>query len=254
MKQYIRRVLTALCLVTALFALTACGSTSAAQEETMSEQEQSYMVQMAESTLRTLAEMTDEQLAQTLKAAEKSKDTAMSAGLTSWQGVKEDLGALVSIDSVTPVLAEDGYGADVEATFEKRGLTCYIEISDDFTGYSAMSFTPDYSVGEKLTKAGLNTLMGMGTVFVVLIFISFLISCFKYIHNWEESKKAKEAPAPAPAPAPVVVEEEAEEELTDDLELVAVITAAIAASENTPADGLVVRSIKRAPVSKWKRA
>ena len=45
-----------------------------------------------------------------------------------------------------------------------------------------------------------------------------------------------------------------EEELADDLELVAVITAAIAASENTPADGLVVRSIKRAPASKWKRA
>ena len=54
-------------------------------------------------------------------------------------------------------------------------------------------------------------------------------------------------PVPAPAPAE-------EEELTDDLELVAVITAAIAASENTSADGLVVRSIKRAPVSKWKRA
>ena len=45
-----------------------------------------------------------------------------------------------------------------------------------------------------------------------------------------------------------------EEDLTDDLELVAVITAAIAASENTSADGLVVRSIRRAPGNKWKRA
>ena len=30
-------------------------------------------------------------------------------------------------------------------------------------------------------QALLNTLMGMGTVFAVLIFISFLISLFKYI-------------------------------------------------------------------------
>ena len=45
-----------------------------------------------------------------------------------------------------------------------------------------------------------------------------------------------------------------EEELVDDLELVAVITAAIAAFDNTSADGLVVRSIKRAPGAKWKRA
>lgn len=58
----------------------------------------------------------------------------------------------------------------------------------------------------------------------------------------------------APAPAPVQEAVPVEEDLTDDLELVAVITAAIAASENTSADGLVVRSIRRAPGNKWKRA
>ena len=47
---------------------------------------------------------------------------------------------------------------------------------------------------------------------------------------------------------------EKEENLTDDLELVAVITAAIAASEGTSADGLYVRSIKRVNKSKWQRA
>ncbi|MBQ2594067.1 MAG: FAD-dependent oxidoreductase [Candidatus Riflebacteria bacterium] len=57
--------------------------------------------------------------------------------------------------------------------------------------------------------------------------------------------KTPEAPA---APAPAVVEEVEEE--TDDTELVAVITAAIAAYEaengvEVPADGLVVRSIRR---------
>ena len=36
-----------------------------------------------------------------------------------------------------------------------------------------------------------------------------------------------------------------EENVEDDLELVAVITAAIAASEGTSADGLVVRSIRK---------
>jgi predicted house-cleaning noncanonical NTP pyrophosphatase (MazG superfamily) len=49
-------------------------------------------------------------------------------------------------------------------------------------------------------------------------------------------------------------QEEETEELSDDLELVAVITAAIAASEGTSADGLVVRSIKRARNSQWKKA
>lgn len=47
-----------------------------------------------------------------------------------------------------------------------------------------------------------------------------------------------------------------EEELVNDCELVAVITAAIIASlgDAAPADGLVVRSIKRANSRKWMNA
>ena len=70
----------------------------------------------------------------------------------------------------------------------------------------------------------------------------------------KEKKSKKKTESPAPAPAPVQAAPAAEEDLTDDLELVAVITAAIAAFDNTSADGLVVRSIKRAPGAKWKRA
>ena len=164
------------------------------------------------------------------------------------------MGALVFINPADVVLTEDGFGANVKAVFEKRNMDIYIAIDEDKTQYTAISFNPVYTTAERLTKAGLNTLMGMGTVFLVLIFISFLIGLFRYIHEWEEKQKAADTPAPAPAAAIVAAPAVEEEELADDLELVAVITAAIAASENTPADGLVVRSIKRAPASKWKRA
>lgn len=106
-----------------------------------------------------------------------------------------------------------------------------------------------------ILRALLNTVMGMGTVFIVLIFISFIISLFKYIPAIQEKfskKSAQPAPAskPAPAKAPVIVEEEEEEELVDDAQLVAVITAAIMASCQTTnavsADKLVVKSIRRA--------
>ena len=42
-----------------------------------------------------------------------------------------------------------------------------------------------------------------------------------------------------------IVSSEEQDEEVDDLELIAVITAAIAASENTSTDGLVVRSIRK---------
>ena len=94
-------------------------------------------------------------------------------------------------------------------------------------------------------EAGLNTAMGLGIVFCALAFISLIISLEGKIFGAFGKKKAPEVPA---APAPAVVEEV--EEDTDDTELVAVITAAIYAYEaenggEVPADGLVVRSIRR---------
>ena len=102
------------------------------------------------------------------------------------------------------------------------------------------------STGEIFRLAGLNTLLGMGTVFVVLIFISFIISLFKYI-----APKAKAAPAPAaPAPAPVQAAPEEEEEYEKDDQdiLVAVITAALHATlsaRGEDPEGFVVRRIRR---------
>ena len=137
-----------------------------------------------------------------------------------------------------------------------------------------------YSKTELVTMAGKNTAIGMGVVFIVLIFISFIISLLKYlpllfdagIRREREEKKAAELAAqkrteeviiarnktedkeekkaePAPVKASV------SEELVGDEELVAVITAAIYAATGMkvrgPAytasnDRLVVRSIRRA--------
>lgn len=88
-------------------------------------------------------------------------------------------------------------------------------------------------------------------MFAVLIFISFIISLFGLIGKNEERKakalKAAEEAAEAEAKKTetMTAEEMPADDLTDDLELVAVISAAIAASEGTSTDGFVVRSIKR---------
>ena len=107
--------------------------------------------------------------------------------------------------------------------------------------------TQDITWGE----AGLNTAMGLGIVFVALAFISFIIALEgKILTSFQNKKKAKAVEVPAPAP----VEQRSEPEVIDDdlgeEEIAAVISAAIYAyeSENggeVPADGLIVRSIRR---------
>ncbi len=185
---------------------------------------------------------------------EDDGNTTMAASLDSWLTTKEEVGKLGEIN----VTQKDRqFVAVTEATFEKRPAT--LTVYYDRTGSIAnIEYVPFYTLGENVGRGAVHTLIGMGTVFIVLIFISLIISCFKYINAWEKKSAAAKAPAPAsipvPAPAPAPAEEAAEEDVTDDLELVAVITAAIAASQNTSADGLVVRSIKRKTGAAWKRA
>ena len=116
------------------------------------------------------------------------------------------------------------------------------------------------SIEDAMAEAGVNTVIGISVVFLALLFISFVISLFKYINKFEQKladkKAGKTAPAPQPAaPTPAPVAEVAPE--TDDLELIAVITAAIHAYEeaqgNVVSGDLVVRSIKKRS-SRWQNA
>ena len=115
------------------------------------------------------------------------------------------------------------------------------------------------SIEDAMAEATVNTIIGITVVFLALLFISFVISLFMYINKFEQKladkKAGKAAPAPQPAPAPAPVVEATPE--TDDLELIAVITAAIHAYEeaqgNSVTGDLVVRSIKKRN-SRWQNA
>ncbi|MGN0204921.1 MAG: OadG family transporter subunit [Coprococcus sp.] len=112
----------------------------------------------------------------------------------------------------------------------------------------------DSQLGSKLVKAGMNTLMGMGTVFIILIFIAFIISRFKYIsrlESWIRNRDRHEEVLPVQQKAEEEKDMAEEENVTDDLALVAVITAALAASLATSPDKLVVRSIRRKNMNRW---
>lgn len=112
-------------------------------------------------------------------------------------------------------------------------------------GCTACGQARSENMGEIMKKAGLNTVMGMGTVFLVLILISIIIYLLGFIGKAQKKRPAETVGVSVTPAEP--------EDLTDDFELVAVIAAAIAASEGVPADQLVVRSIRRkASPNRWK--
>lgn len=154
-------------------------------------------------------------------------------------GYGEVTGAEARIDDKQIIVNVSVKGPAKDATAE------IVFTNDRFLVLQAASLNQVSTMKDSMAKAAMNTLLGMGTVFTVLILISLIISCFGIFSKVQTgtAREEKGAAAAKPVAQPVV---QAREELSDDLELVAVIAAAIAASEGAAStDGFVVRSIKR---------
>jgi sodium pump decarboxylase gamma subunit len=246
-----KRILLVLSMLTCLCLLAACQSTTTTDSSSTTsssgiteDQYQSY----GEQLLNQIAEMDDETLDGYISGGQISE--GLAAGLTSWKEIKDELGSLESITETEVTMDDDTVTVVINAKFSKREGT-YTLIVDTDGNVTSSSFDKVYTTKEIFKKAVLNTLMGMGTVFVVLIFISFIISLFKYIPNIQAKFAKKAEPVEVAAPAePAEAFAAQEDDLVDDGELVAVITAAVCAAmacegNAVSKDGLIVRSIRR---------
>lgn len=179
---------------------------------------------------------------------------ALYSGFQGWQGALDDIGTYEGVSGGSVSFAEDEVAITVNVLGSSHNADVEIVLDSALTTYIGITTNVHYSTGEVMAKAGMNTLIGMGTVFAVLILISLIISCFSLISKFE-AKQKKEEPVAAAAASPVVEQTPAEEELSDDTELVAVIAAAVAAYEGAAStDGFVVRSIRKSNKSKWQNA
>ena len=169
----------------------------------------------------------------------------LSNAISSFQKGFEEAGAIVSWGE--PVATVDGNEiiVDFECVCERRYADIEFIFKNDLSDPQMLSatFNARYTMAEKMSKAGLNTLIGMGTVFVMLIVISFIISLFGlFSGHGKKPDKTEEGINKAVEQ----IEKNENAELASNAELVAVIAAAIAAyegAENT--SGFVVRSVKK---------
>ncbi len=182
--------------------------------------------------------------------ANYAEEAALDIELCSkWLAAMEVSGDFVDVAENGFTVTKSGktLTTDLILIFEDRNVTfqlVYNYVNMELTG---VTVEPVYTLGEKMTKAAMNTLICMSIVFVVLIFISIVISCFKIFPYLEAKKKENAAKNEENKDAVVTQIEQREEleQLTDDTELVAVIAAAIASYEGTSTSDFVVRSIRR---------
>ena len=179
-----------LCLCIMALTLAACGSADP-QDVDYGGMSYSDLQSSAQNLVTSIAASSEEELSAAIETNEQyAKQYAKQYGreyteaeavislLQSWLDTTSDVGTFVglgefSIDKTSDTVTVDQIvnfsERDVDVTFvyEYNYLTEEIEMTDA---------TADivYTLGEKLEKAALNTLMGMGTVFCVLILISLI--------------------------------------------------------------------------------
>ena len=232
-----KKFLLVLGMITCLVGLSACGKVEEPYQGVLTQEQ---AVATVESFIVTMQEVVA-----TGQQEAYSKDPVLGASVASFEAASADLGDYQSMISCT--FTEDEEGIIMNAVIQGSKRPGTVELMfDDEMNFTSGTINVTYTFGETMTKAALNTLMGMGTVFAVLILIAALISSFNLIPKIQSAftKKDKKVETAADNAVAQIVENETVQE--DDLELIAVIAAAIAASEGaTSTDGYVVRSIRR---------
>ncbi len=232
------------CLVL-LMGLCACSGKSG--DETYGGYSKDALELAAQNTASSLIGLSDEGLLENLtyyeSMAQDSEEYAMNfALLKDWSEVKPVVGSFQDFSD----FKVDKTGKTLTTTllikFSERDAKLIYVFNANSMKITAMNIEPVYTLSEIMQKAALNTVMGILTVFTILILISLIIACFNVIPYLENRLKK----APEDTPSFVAPSDEFfEGDETDDLELVAVIAAAIAADTGASTDSFVVRSIKR---------
>lgn len=227
-----------------MLGLTACGSSASDDTVYLSDTE---ALSCAEYYVTGLGQMTADQIEE---AEKQGYDVSvLKSGFESYESTMEEVGEIIGMGELEQnTMDEDMTEGTIVAVINGTDHDAKIEIVYEKSAMSSLSVNTIYSFAEGMEKAALNTLLGMGTVFVVLILISFIISCFNLIPKIQAAFKKKPAAEDVKSAAVdnTIAQIIEKEESTDDTELVAVIAAAIAASQGAAStDGFVVRSIRK---------
>lgn len=249
-------------MITCIFGLTACGNeetTKASTEERMAQAEErttqfwipALEIYFDDATAdEFLAEYGVEEIEYIF--AQQSlfvEGNGILTAISSFNSAYDTIGNIVEVKDATSVLKDDEIIVTVDVVGENKNATVEAIFEDNmFLRAKSITINPVATMGDMMEKAALNTLIGMGTVFAVLLLIMVIIYGFQIIPKIQNAfnKKKENKDVKETAVDNTVAQIAQKEELADDLELVAVISAAIAASEGAAStDGFVVRSILR---------
>ena len=259
-----KKLILILGMMTCLAGLTACGESNTVKESKFS----ADMIQNAtDSYVAAINELASEgksvddlkvmlsQYNMTIEDYYGMDEEVLRAAVDNYSLALKDLGTYAGVESATYEESDEDLlidavikGTNMAPDGNVRTANVKIDVNPKDGKVTSILTNVNFTFGEMMENAGMNTLLGLGTVFLVLIILMFIISLFKIVNNLQNKAATKETAKTESIDSvdKAVAQIEANEQAQDDTELIAVIAAAIAASEGAvTTDGYVVRSIRR---------
>ena len=259
-----KKIITLVCTIACVFGLTACeGEVTYTEYEQqkldMAEQIASqavvpyFAMYMEEGSMQSFEGLTPEEIGHVFYTSMQleADGNAVLGAATSYNNAAETVGTITEIGEPTSKIDDKSIIVTVPVTGSLKNGNAEVILSNDmFFRLESTALNEESTLKDAMVKAALNTIIGMGTVFIVLVLISFIIALFGYIPKIQakmaDRKNNRELKGDSVNNTIAQIAEKEAVDVTDDYELVAVIAAAIAASEGAAStDGFVVRSVRK---------
>lgn len=253
MKKIVRTIcLMSLCVI--VLGLCGCGTKQDNEILTRKtqavEQEMKVFVRELES-FRNLSDAQIQEYIDTIEAYKKSNQITEDKAkmnedvLKEWHEIEGQLGDFKEYGEFEFDSAGKTYTATLNVKYSNRDVHLVYVISKKDFEVTGANVEVVYTLGEKMSKAGLNTVTGIVIVFLMLVLMCIVIYAFNIINYIQAKYKKKKEETKIEITTLDGDEASNDEVEVDDKELIAVIAAAIAASTNQSTDDFVVRSIRR---------
>ena len=258
-----KKIIITLLSLVMVFSFCACGATGQGEEKYGDYTAEDLQVE-AEKLAQTVLSVPGDQAAEL--SAQHAKQSQVTSGveaeqykifstlLSDWAKAEPELGEFQGFSDFSIDKTGKSLTTTLTMAFTNRDAKLLTTYKTYNMQISSININPVYSLGETMSKAALNTVIGLCIVFAVLVLISLLISSFKLINmaqkRSEEKKKALEnskSTSEHLGPAVSETNEVSSSSAGNDEEIAAAIAAAICAAseEGIPTDSLVVRSVVR---------
>jgi len=234
------RIITTLLVIVCVLSLAACGAsetvTAPAELELTEEQRQQWYDSASQFVLAM------NEAVKTGQAEAQMDDPVYGPAFSGWENALRDIGEVQDIEGKSCAFTKkDGTViVTVKGSRHDADVVFTMESADQAYVVTAITTNVEYSMDEKVQQAGMNTVLGMGTTFAILILLALVITAFGAVMN-RAAGRAKKTVSKASAPRPAASSEKAaaapaaaddDGPAAGEDELIAVISAAVAAAES----------------------